>query len=68
MPYIILNDKDCNNILYYAGLQGIPVAAPHSTVLEESAAERLTLSEAASIMRGRSDLYAAGWRFVPVIK
>lgn len=64
MPYIIVNDRDCNNIHYYTG-QGFN---PADATVEEYAAKRLPMTEAVSLMRGRSDLYAAGWRFVPVIK
>lgn len=65
MPYIIINDRDCNNVHYYTG-QGF--CRGIDTTVEEISAKRLPMTEAVSVMRGRADLYAAGWRFVPVTK
>lgn len=58
MPYIIVNDlrKPWH---YYTG-QGFNRGI--DTSVEHTAAKTFELSEASAVMKGRSDLYAAGWR------
>lgn len=66
MPYIIINDSDGVDTPHYYCGQGFRIGV--DTTVEEQAAERFaTLPEAtAPMQQGKSILYRAGWRVVPV--
>lgn len=61
MPYIIINDKDVPWTYYTNG--GFH---PEDASRDEARAHRFTITEATEIMHRRADLYAMGWRIVPV--